>query len=598
MNIHTHGTKTSPVEAGPAGTPGFTISSARSWHWLMVVVVAAITLSVFSVVRHADFVPWDDDINIYNNPHIRGLNAESLKWMFTDTSYVHRYMPIGWLSLAIDYELAQGLNPATYHLGNLLLHTINALLVFVLLGHLLRKAQPGISTTALSVAAALGALFWAIHPLRAESVACSSGRIYHVALIFVLTSFLAYVKFQERRERQIFYWLAVGLFLLSALTYPIVIGFPAVLLALDFYPLRRMNFSKAGAFSAEARRVWLEKIPFCLISAFILAATLWNRTHATRFTPAASLDEFGVLSRAAQAFYTWAVYPWKTCWPSHLAPTYTELLQFHWWAPRFVISFLFVAGLSVWLWRAHRRWPGALALWFGYLALMIPMLGLTEHPHYVYDRYSLMAGVLGSLALGWLVLRAWRNTRARLMVVTLASAWLALLGGLSFNQAALWHDAHTLLPYIISELGDHPVRAKQDLVYGVILMREKRPREAEASFRHAIHFDPTGADAYTYLGDVLAEQNKLTEAMTTYRRALELQPNDLRARQGLGVALGSLKQYDAAVAEFKQVLLADAQNATALHNLALTLNQMGQKELALNYWQQAQAIRAQEAKTP
>src|SRR6185436_3371458 len=90
--------------------------------------VAVVTLSVFSVTYTADFVPWDDDINIYGNPHIRGITAESLKWMFTDTTYVHRYMPVGWLALAIDYQLAGGLNPTTYHAGNLLLHTINAVL--------------------------------------------------------------------------------------------------------------------------------------------------------------------------------------------------------------------------------------------------------------------------------------------------------------------------------------------------------------------------------------------------------------------------------------------------------------------------------------
>src|SRR5262245_19753901 len=99
----------------------FAAPSPRALHWWLVVAVAAVTLSVFSVVRHADFVPWDDDINLYRNPHIQhGITAESLKWMFTDSSYVHRYMPIGWLALAIDVNLAKGMNSTTYHVGNLL----------------------------------------------------------------------------------------------------------------------------------------------------------------------------------------------------------------------------------------------------------------------------------------------------------------------------------------------------------------------------------------------------------------------------------------------------------------------------------------------
>src|ERR1044071_5746528 len=129
-----------PPNVEQSSAPSFTERSSRSLRWLMLVLVAAVTLSFFSVVRHAEFVPWDDDINIYGNPHIHGITAQSVRWMFTDTSYVHRYQPLGWLALAIDYDLAHGFNPATYHIGNLLLHTINAVLVFLLLGNLLRRA--------------------------------------------------------------------------------------------------------------------------------------------------------------------------------------------------------------------------------------------------------------------------------------------------------------------------------------------------------------------------------------------------------------------------------------------------------------------------
>jgi Tfp pilus assembly protein PilF len=572
-------------------TCGFTEPSARSLHWLMIAVVAAVTLSVFSLVRHAEFVPWDDDINIYGNPHIRGITAESLKWMFTDTSYVHRYMPIGWLAFAIDYQLAHGCNPATYHIGNLLLHTFNAVLVFLLIGHLLQKAKPAMPSCAVPIAAAVGALFWSIHPLRAEPVAWSSARIYHVAMFFLLTSTLAYVKFAGDGKRKVFYSLAAVLFLLGALTYPIVIGFPVVLVVLDFYPFRRMALTKGKIFSPEARRVWLEKIPFFAISAFVVGATLWNRTHATRFVPAASLDEFGVLSRAAQGFYVWGAYLWKTCWPLGLCPTYTELLEFHWWGPRFVCSFLLVCGLTALFIRQSRRWPAALALWVAYLALLFPMLGLTEHPHYIYDRYSFMVGVLCSLAVAWFVLHAWQNPRWRAAVIGSASVALALLGGLSFKQAGIWNSANTLLPYMISQLGDHPVRAKQDLVYGVILMREGRVREAEESFRNAIRFNANSPDAHAYLGDVLTDQKRFPEAIAVYRRALELKPSHLHARLGLGGALGAMKQFDAAVAAFEQVLLVDAKNVNALHNLAVTLTLMGRKELAMNYFRQEQSIR-------
>jgi tetratricopeptide (TPR) repeat protein len=323
----------------------------------------------------------------------------------------------------------------------------------------------------------------------------------------------------------------------------------------------------------------------------MVAATLWNRTAATRFMPTASLEEFGLFQRLAQGFYTWAAYLWKTCWPVNLSPSYTELLDFQWWGPRFLCSFLLVTGITCLFVRQRGRWPAALPLWMAYLALLFPMLGLTEHPHYVYDRYSFLVGVLCAAPVAWFVLHVWPKVRARAVVFGSASAALVVLGGLSLRQTEIWNNAQTFLPYLISQLGEHPVRAKQDLVYGVILMRDERFAEAEKSFRNAIQFNPTIRDAHTYLGDVLADQQKLSEAIMAYHRALELNANDLRARQGLAVAFAGLKRFDEAVAEFKQVLLLDAKNVNALHNLAVTLGQMGQKELAMDYYRQAQEIR-------
>lgn len=570
----------------------FTPPSPKSFHWLLMAVIAAITLSVFSVVRSADFLPWDDDINLYNNPHIKaGITAESLKWMFTDSSYVHRYMPLGWLAFAVDVNLAGEMNPTTYHVGNLLLHVVNALLLFTFITWLLRKAKPATSPLALSVAAAIGALFWAIHPLRAEPVAWSSARIYHVALLFVLTSFLAYARYTEHPSRKYLYALSVVLFFLASLTYPIVVGIPVAIVAMDLFPLRRLTLSPRALVSSGARRVWAEKIPFFLVSAIALGATIWNRAHATKFVPAASLEEFGLLERLAQGFYVWAAYLWKTCWPMDLCATYTELLEFRWWEPRFLLSFALVAGVTVLLFRKRERWPAALVMWFTYLALLFPMLGLSEHPHYIYDRYSFIVSVLFSIAVGWLVLQLWQDTRRRSMLLGISVATLALCGFLSSMQAGVWNNPHTFLPYVISQLGEHPARAKRQVVHGSILRTEKRLEEAEAAFRGAIAVRPDYTEAHVNLGEVLSEQGRNSDAVVALQRALEQDPSNVRARQSLGVALGSMKRYDAAVAEFKEVIRLDDRNANAMHNLAVTLHQMGQKELASDYYRQAEAIR-------
>ena len=113
----------------------------------------------FYPALHAEFVPWDDDLNITANPHIRALDGESLRWMFTDVAYARRYLPLAWLNWAVNFQLT-GLSPFAFHLGNLLFHTANAFLVWLLIGRLLDLTLPRsavTSRTALRVASALGA---------------------------------------------------------------------------------------------------------------------------------------------------------------------------------------------------------------------------------------------------------------------------------------------------------------------------------------------------------------------------------------------------------------------------------------------------------
>src|SRR4051812_24752219 len=157
--------------------------------------IFAATLAIFHSITSADFLQWDDDINIYGNRHIQGLTAENWNWIWTDTSYVRRYMPLGWLGWAIQYQLF-GMHPWSWHFGNIVLHSLNAALVFLLIQKLVQSSLPKDHAVPeqLPWCAALGALIWAVHPLRVEAVAWASGRIYDQALTFLLISVLCYLR--------------------------------------------------------------------------------------------------------------------------------------------------------------------------------------------------------------------------------------------------------------------------------------------------------------------------------------------------------------------------------------------------------------------
>ena len=110
--------------------------------WLISFVLFLLTFAVFSRVLLADFVLWDDDISVSQNPHIQGLDWARLHWMFSDSSYAMRYKPLTWLTYALVYQVG-GLKPLGYHLVNLLLHCFNTVLVFVVLRRLLLAGAAG-----------------------------------------------------------------------------------------------------------------------------------------------------------------------------------------------------------------------------------------------------------------------------------------------------------------------------------------------------------------------------------------------------------------------------------------------------------------------
>ncbi len=569
-------------------------ASLRRLNRYLIGLLVVATISVFSVVRQAGFVHWDDGVNIEHNPHIRGITGQSLQWMFMDVSYVPRYMPLGWLALAVDYELAGEFNPLTYHLGNLLLHCLNGVLVFVLLKSLLTSAANSSGKRwdpyGLLAAAGIGAFFWSIHPLRAEPVAWASARIYCVASFFAFCALVCYLRHAAAGGGTRWLWLSAAAFLASVFTYPIALGIVPVLVVMDFYPLRRIEFSQNGLFGPRARRVWLEKLPFVLSGIAIAGVTLWARTGTAQWVKPVTLNDFGIIARAMQAFYVWAAYLWKTWLPLELTPMYTALISFEPWSRVFVFSSLLVLGLTTLALVRCRRWKGFTALWCCYLALLVPMLGLTEHPHHANDRYSYIPGVIWSFVIATLLLHTWHR-RERAWVLGGCGVLLVTCGVMTFRQASHWRNRETLLTHITSTLPTHPLRAPQDVQLGFVYRLRGETDRAIAQYHRALEADPTNDEAHSSLADVLSEKGVHGQAIVHYREALRLKGDAHKVRENFGVTLGSAGQFAEAAAEFEHVIRAQPANANAHRNLALTLARLGRKDEAIALLAKANELR-------
>ena len=301
---------------------------------LIVFGLLLLTAFVYWPALENDFVYWDDDVEIYSNPHLKGVTPQTLHWMFLETGYVVRYQPLTWLTWEIIYELF-GLKAIGYHLASLLFHCANTALVFLLIRKLLLLVQTKELNRPkynyLLVCAGLGTLLWALHPLRVETVAWASAFLHCQALLFLLAAGLCYLEAAEPeptdRRRRAFYWVSVGSVAVSLLSFPIGLAFVVIIAVLDFYPLKRLSGSW---WQPAAGQVWLEKLPFAVVACLVLGITLLLRFNtSSQWARPVTLAQFGMLSRIMQAGYVWAFYLWKPWVPFHLSPVYTTLVSFN-----------------------------------------------------------------------------------------------------------------------------------------------------------------------------------------------------------------------------------------------------------------------------
>lgn len=585
----------------------------RRYRWEIAILLLLLlgTVAVFFRVLQADFVQWDDDTLLYQNPHLTGFNAASVKWAFTAFDYVVRYQPLTWLTWAAIREYS-GLNPFGYHLASLLFHAANTGLVFLLLrrllglcvrdtslpqqervGRALPSTLPGASRSSgapgtarptspspdglggrwLSIWAGFGALLWAIHPLRVEAVAWASAMLHGQALFFLFLSTLAYLEAAcaaaQTKRQSWFYWTSVLGFACSLFSYPIGLGYVVVLLALDVYPLRRFNEGPGRWLDATALRIGLEKLPFIAVAGLCVGITMWARLNVSGgWIEAASLSEFGLAHRAMQAAYIWAYYVWKPWWPTDLAPVYTTLLNFRPTDSAFVQSAIFLALITFILFLQRREWPAALPLWFSYLAFMVPVLGLTEHPHYANDRYGNLAGVLWSIALAAAAIKWCRAPRSRWLTLTCCVMVAMGLVASSARQIGIWRNSSVLLDHLLVCLADHPYRFDIHWRKGRLLADQGRLDEAITQYQASLAIVPDFADAHFHLGVALERQGKADLALQEFAGTLRIRPGFAEAHMRMGILLAERGRKEEAIAHLRQAVQLDPKLGDARRRLS------------------------------
>ncbi|MGH9579426.1 MAG: hypothetical protein ACRD2R_00405, partial [Terriglobales bacterium] len=369
---------------------------SRLSRWAMPILVAMLTVAAFFPALQNGFVDWDDNTGLLNNLSYRGLGWEQLRWMFT-TFHLGHYQPLTWVTFGLDY-LVWGMDPFGYHLTNLLLHALNAV-VFYFVALRLFSLSVSVSSGdfALRAASGFAALLFSIHPLRVESVAWATERRDVLSGLFFLLTLLCYLRAAKADSgAEHLKWLGVAVlaYVFSLLAKDVGMMLPSALKVLDVYPLMRFGAGGGKWFGPEAQRIWWEKAPFAFLA--LVAAAVAIMAQSVALKSFAVHDSAG---RLAQALFGLGYYLRKTLLPVGLSPIYELPRPFIPWDWPYLASGLAVSAIAAGLIILRCRWPAGLAAGIYYAAMLAPVLGIAQSgSQLVADRYSYLS------CLGWALL--------------------------------------------------------------------------------------------------------------------------------------------------------------------------------------------------
>lgn len=554
---------------------------------LLALLLLAMTVAAHFPALQAGFI-WDDDRYVTGNALLR--SASGLREIWVRPSLFPQYYPMVLTSFWAEYRL-WGLDPRPYHTANVVLHAVNACLVFFLLRTL---AVPG---------AWLAAALFALHPVHVETVAWVTERKNLLSALFALSSLLAYCSFLgwsgllapdnptggNGKSRKRLYTLSLVLFLLALLSKTTACAMPAVLCLL--------HWRKAGRIT---KKDLLPLAPFFGSGVALGLVTVYMEKVSVGAKGAEW--SFSFLERLLIAGRALWFYVSKLCWPAELVFSYPrwKIDAGLWWQYLFPLS---AAAVIVLLWVQRRRWgrwPLTAVLIFA--GTLLPALGFFDvYPmrySFVADHFQYLASV-GIIPLFPALLtrlfsgnhRGAPTTRALLACVF--APVLLLLAVLTWKQAQIYRDQETLWRDTIRK---NPASWMASMNLGVLLIERGESGEAAALFRKVLELRPANATSLYGLGRIAAQEGRTEEAISLFRQSLTVLPDFIAPRFALATALARRGAVDEARSLFFEILRVRPDDTKVYTNLGALSAQQGAWNDALMYFSAALRLEPGSAK--
>ena len=568
--------------------------SSRNWLFGLILVVA--TTLAYQPAWNGKPI-WDDDIHI-TSAELSSLHGLGRIW--TDPAAAPQYYPLLHTVFWIEHKL-WGAWPLPYHLLNIALHALTALLLWRILE---RLQLPG---------AWLAAGIFALHPVLVESVAWISELKNTLSGAFCAGSALLYLKYDRERKGGA-YFIALALFLAGVMTKTVIVTLPPVLLVIFWW--------KRGTLSWK--RDFAPLIPFFLVGLVAGLVTIWAEEkfsveHGEAF-------DFSLIDRFLIAGRLFWFYLGELFWPKNLMLIYPawKISQAIWWQYFFSLAAL-ILFLGLWIIRKKSRGPLAAAICF--LVMLFPVLGFFNLSYFMsavggdhhtaifradHFQYLATVAVIAPISTGVAWLAAQVKASMRPIIYAGSAALLLLLASLTWAQSAIYRDAETCFRAVIaknpnsatarSNLGSallnkgsvdeaivqlkRSVEIDSDYQFGhynlaAALMEKGEPDEAIPHLRTVLKANPNHPKAYYTLGNALAKKGEADEAVASYKRALQLQPNFPDAHTNLANLLLEKGEIAEALTHYRTAMEFQPDNPGAHYNLAVGFARKGELEPAI-----------------
>lgn len=525
-----------PPAAGKTQSTGFT---AQVWVFIALIAVATVIAYIPLFDAEKQFTNYDDNGYVTAQPLVLDFK---LTEMFQTTSSVGlNYHPLTVLSLAATKAMF-GLDARAFAVTNLLLHVINALLVFGFI-RLLVPHRP--------VVAMLTGLWFGIHPMHVESVAWIAERKDSLYVLFMLVSLIAYIRHVQRGG---YAYLVVSFlsFVASCLSKAMVVPLPFVFLLLDYWYDRSWSV-----------RSILEKLPFVAFAIWIGMLTVSIQTSLGAVSSYRSMADRLVF----------AAYGFMSYWVKMIAPY--DLSAFHPYpgssgdAPipaHFYLAPLFVAGMLAvpLLLREHREWFRTWIFSVGFFTLMILLVLQIVSVGMVLmaDRYT-YASYIGSLFLLSTAAAELLRTRIRPVAMGLIVAFSVMQIWMTFDYSKTWKSTETLWAHVLGQgsKDPDPVTAIVDNIkngYTPVYvfrathyMETQQYEKAYNDLSFLFHGDCVNPGPYEQMGLVCGILGKYRESADMFSKAIAMHPVSANIYFNRAISYVNLGRRAEAYADFE-----------------------------------------------